>query len=196
MPVTWVAWAMVPSTPARMLYRAFHGALAWAARAAVTASWMCRGRRCRVRPVAEVVHWSRAGQVRQAALGNLTVMTSWPALLACSHQVALAWPWGQVTWRWSQSMANMSGAYPPVRAWRVGVVSSGAIRVIPRAAAVTSWSAEAYPASSACSAGASPAVSRMSWMGPVISASVTVAVVVATAVIRFGAARLRSGAGW
>ena len=46
-------------------------------------------------PAAEVVHLPRAGQGRHAAGGNLTVITSLPLLLTCSHQVRLAVPWGR-----------------------------------------------------------------------------------------------------
>ena len=77
----WAAWAMVPSTPARMAYLRCQMVVAWAARAAVTASWMGRGRRPSWRPLVEVVHWARAGQARQVAWGNLTRIASWPPLL-------------------------------------------------------------------------------------------------------------------
>ena len=92
-------------------------------------------------------------------------------------------------------MVNISEVYPPERACGGLADSSGPSRVMPRARASSSRSAEVYPASTACSPGASPAAPSMSWMGSVIAASGTVASVVATLVIRFGASRVPSGSG-
>src|ERR1039458_3765746 len=65
MPVTWVACRMVPSTPARMLYRCFQCWLSCSARAAATASWISRGRRNSWRQVRDVVPWpGRPGRRR------------------------------------------------------------------------------------------------------------------------------------
>src|ERR1700730_1538033 len=79
MPVTWVAWRMVPSTPARILYLSFHCWLSCPARAAATASCTSRGRRDSWRPErAERVHRPLAGQAWQVAAGNLTTIASVP----------------------------------------------------------------------------------------------------------------------
>src|SRR6266571_3331750 len=116
MPVTWVAWRIVPSTPARMLYRAFHWLVACPARAAATASWTSRGRKDSWRPLRdELVHRCLTGQGWQVAAVNLTTIASVPRWLH-GFQVALVAPWGQVTCWCSQSMVNASVAYPPVRA--------------------------------------------------------------------------------
>ena len=56
-------------------------------------------------PVA-VVHSPRAGQARQAPVGNRTMIAS-PPWWRQGLQYWLAVPWGQVTWRASQLMANM-----------------------------------------------------------------------------------------
>src|SRR5690242_11526070 len=102
MPVTWVACLISPSTPARLAYRACQWLVSCSARAAVTASWTCRGRRVSWRPEDDRVHLSRAGHGWQARAGNRTTMT--PAPLAVEGlQPVLAVPWGQVTWRLSQS---------------------------------------------------------------------------------------------
>ena len=92
-------------------------------------------------------------------------------------------------------MANASAVYPPERACGGLPDSSGPSRVMPRARAPSSRSAEVYPASTACSPGSSPAPASMSWTGSVIAASGTLASVVATLVIRFGACRVPSGSG-
>src|SRR5580704_15272816 len=98
MPVTWVAWAMVPSTPARIRYLRRQASLACSVRAAVVASWTGRGRKLRVRPLrAAVVHWARAGQGRQVAWVNLTMMVPVPLVLRAEVQELERAPWGQVT---------------------------------------------------------------------------------------------------
>ena len=195
MPVTWVACRMVPSTPARMLYRCFQCWVDWPARAAATASWISRGRRNSWRPVRDVVHWALAGQARQVAVANLTTIACLFCCWTTWLQPVLVAPWGQITCWWSQSMVNVSEVYPPERACGGLADSSGPSRVMPRARASSSRSAEVYPASTACSPGASPAAFSMSWMGSVIAASGTVASVAATLVIRFGASRVPSGSG-
>src|SRR5215468_11962642 len=116
MPVTWVAWRMVPSTPARILYRFFHCWLVCPARAAVTAWWVWRGRRDSCRPERlERVHRSRAGQGAQVLLANLTTMVSVPRWRQGFQEMLVA-PWGQVACWWSKSMVNAWVVYPPVRA--------------------------------------------------------------------------------
>src|SRR6266487_99907 len=185
MPVTWVAWRMVPSTPARILYWFFHWLVAGAARAAVVASWISRGRRYSWRPLRERVHWSLAGQGRQSVRANFTTIAG----LSCWRQGLqdmLAAPWGQVTFLLSQSMVNAAAVYPPARAWRELSAGSGPSRVIPCLRAASSRSPLVYPESTACPAGASPAASSASWTGSVIATSGTAACVVATWVIRFG----------
>src|ERR1022692_3439140 len=116
MPVTWVACRMVPSTPARMLYRCFQCWLDCPALAAATASWISRGRRNSCRPVRDVVHRALAGQARQAAVANRTTIACLFSCWTHGHHTMLVTPCGQVTcWR-SQSMVNASAVYPPERA--------------------------------------------------------------------------------
>ena len=66
---------------------------------------------------------------------------------------------------------------------------------MPRARAASSASALAYPASCACSPGARSRWSSESWIGPVISTSVTGAAVVSVLVIRSGTWRRPSRSG-
>src|SRR6185437_10571996 len=83
MPVTWVAWAMVPSTPARMRYRRCQSSPACSARAAVRASWTWRWRKPSWRPDrTAVVHRARAGHGAQVALANRAMMMLVPLLRA------------------------------------------------------------------------------------------------------------------
>src|ERR1051325_10375113 len=105
MPVTWVACLIRPSTPARLAYRACQWLVSCSARAAVTASWISRGRKVSWRPDDDLVHLSRAGHARHVCAGNRTTMTSAP-LAVPGLQRVLGVPRGQVTWRLSQSMVN------------------------------------------------------------------------------------------
>ena len=92
-------------------------------------------------------------------------------------------PWGQVTcWR-SQSMAeHVRGASRRCAAGGWRWCATGRSGVIPRARAVTSSSAEAYPASTACSAGGQPGGGRACRArGSVIATSAVLAGVVAHA---------------
>src|SRR5437660_10133432 len=123
MPVTWVAWAMVPSAPARIRYRCCQASLACSVRAAVRASWTRRCRKPSWRPErTAVVHRARAGHGWQVALANRARMMLVPLLRAGVQELDTA-PCGQVTRLLSQSMANMSAVYPPERAW--GELSGG-----------------------------------------------------------------------
>src|ERR1017187_4724623 len=97
MPVTWVACRMVPSTPARMLYRGFQCWLVCPALAAATASWISRGRRNSWRPVRDVVHWALAGQAWQLAAANRTTIACLFPCWTHGHHTVLVTPWGQVT---------------------------------------------------------------------------------------------------
>src|SRR6266568_1146755 len=187
MPVAWVAWRMVPSTPARMLYLSFQCWVSCPARAAAMASWVSRGRRDSCRPLRDDwVHRFLAGHGRQSVRANLTTIASLSCWRQGLHDM-LAAPCGQVTFLWSQSMLNAAVVYPPARAWGEVSASIGPSRVMPRARAPASRSAEVYPASTACSPGSSPAASSVSWIRPVIATSGTLAAVVATLVIRLGA---------
>src|SRR5689334_17836508 len=83
MPVTWVAWAMVPSTPARIRYFRRQASPACSARAAVRAWWIWRWRKPSWRPErTAVVHRARAGQGWQVALANRAMMMLVPLLRA------------------------------------------------------------------------------------------------------------------
>lgn len=107
---------MVPSTPARMLYRAFHWSVVCAARACVTASWTSRGRKDSWRPERdERVHRPLAGQAWQVAAANLTTIASVPLWRHGLHTMLVA-PYGQVTCWCSQSMVNAPAVYPSARA--------------------------------------------------------------------------------
>src|SRR6266576_2104218 len=153
MPVTWVAWAMVPSTPARIRYFRCQASPACSARAAVRASWIWRCRKPSWRPErTAVVHRARAGQGWQVALANRARMMLVP-LLRAGVQELDTWPSGQVTCLASQSMVNMSAVYPPERACGELSGSSGASSVMPRARAASSSSALAYPLSAGVLAG-------------------------------------------
>src|SRR3954465_11820596 len=115
MPVTWVAWAMVPSTPARIWYFCRQVLVACSVRAAVMAWWISRGRKPSVRPSrAAVVHWARAGQGWQGAAGraggggqvaraNLATIVAAPCLSRAGVQDLETAPCGQVTCWFSQS---------------------------------------------------------------------------------------------
>ena len=142
MPVTWVACRMVPSTPARMLYRCFQCWLVCPALAAATASWTSRERRNSWRPVRDVVHRVLAGHSRQVAAANLTTIACLFSCWTHGHHTVLVAPCGQVTCWWSQSMVNASAVYPPERACGGLPDSSGPSRVMPRARAPSSRSAE------------------------------------------------------
>src|SRR5690242_21481792 len=112
MPVTWVAWAMVPSIPARIRYFRCQASLACSARAAVRASWIWRCRKPSWRPErTAVVHRARAGHGAQVALANRARMMLVSLLRAGAQALEVA-PCGQVTCLLSQSMVNMAAVYP------------------------------------------------------------------------------------
>src|SRR5437762_2356027 len=91
MPVTWVAWAMVPSTLARIRYRRCHASPACPARAAVRASWIRRCRKPSWRPErTAVVHRARAGHGWQVALANRAMMMLVPLLRAGVQELLTA----------------------------------------------------------------------------------------------------------
>src|SRR6185312_5805733 len=195
MPVTWVAWAMVPSTPARIRYFRCQASLACPARAAVRASWIWRCRKPSWRPErTAVVHRARAGHGWHVAVANRAMMMFVP-LLRAGVQELDTWPSGQVTCLFSQSMVNMAAVYPPERACGELSGGTGASRVMPRARAASSRSALAYPLSAACSPGGRPRRASAWCTGSVISTSVTGASVVSVLVIRFGAGRRPAASG-
>src|SRR5580765_4505557 len=108
MPVTWVAWAMVPSILARIRYFRCQASPACPARAAVRASWTWRWRKPSWRPErTAVVHRARAGHGAQVGLANRAMMMLVP-LLRVGVQELLTAPCGQVTCLLSQSMVNMA----------------------------------------------------------------------------------------
>src|ERR1700759_4007009 len=97
MPGTWVAWARVPPTPARIRYFRCQASPACPARAAVRASWTGRWRKPSWRPErTAVVHRARAGHGAQVAVANRARMKLVPLLRAGPQELEVA-PCGQVT---------------------------------------------------------------------------------------------------
>src|SRR2546430_11529690 len=108
MPVTWVAWAMVHSPPARIRCRCCQASPACPARAAVRASWIRRCRKPSWRPErTAVVHRARAGHGRQVALAERARVIPGPLLRAGVPELDTA-PFGQVSRLLSQAIVDLA----------------------------------------------------------------------------------------